>query len=91
MNAAELASVVRAVVAEELARALAHQAEYLDTPAAASHLGLSRQRLETWRCTGGGPAFCKLGNAVRYRRADLDEFMASRRVRSTSEEVPSAE
>jgi hypothetical protein len=34
--------------------------------------------LEAWRCRGGGPPFLKLGKAVRYRRADLENFMESR-------------
>ena len=63
--------------------------EYMDTSAACIYLALSRQRLEICRCRGGGPPYTKLGNAVRYARRDLDEFMAARRIASTSE-VPGA-
>ncbi len=71
-------------VAEALRRGMPTP-EYLDTIAASVYLALSRQRLEIWRCRGGGPRYCKLGNAVRYKRSDLDEFMVARRIASTSE------
>ena len=58
---------------------------YLTTKQAASHLGFSKQQLELWRCKGGGPPYVKLAHAVRYRRSDLDAFMAERLVSSTSE------
>jgi excisionase family DNA binding protein len=48
--------------------------EYLRTPEAAEYLGLSRQYLEIARHRGVGPAFCKLGRAVRYRKIALDEW-----------------
>jgi excisionase family DNA binding protein len=48
-------------------------------------LRLSERTLERWRVVGGGPVFCKLGKRVLYRRADLDEWIASHAVRSTSE------
>jgi len=57
----------------------------LTTGAAASYLGLSAATLEKFRCSGGGPKFLKLGRAVRYDRADLDDWLASRRRCSTSD------
>jgi len=48
-------------------------------------LRLSERTLERWRVVGGGPVFCKLGKRVLYRRADLDEWIASHVVNSTSE------
>lgn len=57
----------------------------LKTPGAASYLSLSAVTLERLRVTGGGPRFCKLGKAVRYRKVDLDAWLESRVVRSTSE------
>lgn len=48
-------------------------------------LRLSERTLERWRVLGGGPVFCKLGKRVLYRRADLDEWIASHVVHSTSE------
>jgi len=37
--------------------------------------------------TGEGPRYSKLGGSVRYRRCDLDAWLESRLVSSTSEEV----
>ena len=52
---------------------------------AAKYLGLSISTLNKLRCTGGGPAFLKLGRAVRYTPDDLQDWLDSQRVRSTSE------
>jgi predicted DNA-binding transcriptional regulator AlpA len=51
----------------------------------AHYLRLSERTLERLRVTGDGPAFVKLLRRVLYRQADLDEWIASRVVRSTSE------
>ena len=61
-----------------------------DSPSqAAVYMGVSRQRLEIWRCRGGGPPYSKLsaqrGGAVRYKRSDLDAFMAACRISNTGE------
>ena len=56
-----------------------------DTRGAASYVKLSAVTLERLRLTGEGPAFCKLGKAVRYRKSDLDAWLSSRLVRSTSD------
>lgn len=65
--------------------------EYLDTSGAAQYLGLSTPTLERWRLTGTGPQYAKLSpgprGPVRYRRADLDAWAASRLISSTSEEA----
>ena len=45
----------------------------------------SVQTLERFRLTGKGPMFAKLGGSVRYRRCDLDAWIESRLVRSTSQ------
>ncbi len=50
----------------------------LSTKQAAIYLGLSNSTLNKWRCYGTGPSFVKLGRAVRYRKAQLDEFLATR-------------
>jgi excisionase family DNA binding protein len=54
-------------------------AEYLTTVEAAQYLKLSRQFLEVarHRGDGSGPRFIKLARAVRYRRAELDRWMAA--------------
>ena len=41
--------------------------------------------LRGWRCRGGGPAFRKLGAAVRYADEDLIEFLNAARRNNTSE------
>jgi predicted DNA-binding transcriptional regulator AlpA len=51
-----------------------------DIPAAAEYCGLKPPTLNMYRQKGGGPAYCKLGRKVVYLRADLDSFLASRRV-----------
>jgi len=55
------------------------------TPEAANYLKLGKATLERFRVSGDGPRYCKLGGAVRYRRADLDAWLESRLTRSTSE------
>jgi len=59
--------------------------EYLDTKTAARYLGCNRQQLEALRSKGGGPLFIRFGRLIRYKRSDLDGFMAKHRVSSTSE------
>ena len=58
---------------------------FLNTVEAAAYLGLQRTTLEAWRCRGGGPKYLKFGNAVRYRRADLEAWIESRTRSHTSE------
>jgi Helix-turn-helix domain len=52
---------------------------------AAKYLGLAKQTLAKCRCRGGGPAYLKLGRKVVYRRLDLEEWLSTRRARSTSD------
>lgn len=59
--------------------------DILNTKEAASYVRLGKPTLERFRISGGGPRYCKLGGAVRYRRADLDAWLESRLVQSTSE------
>jgi hypothetical protein len=37
------------------------------------------------RCWGGGPPYLKLGRKIGYQRADVDEWLANRRARNTSD------
>lgn len=59
--------------------------DVLDTREAAAYVRLSKPTLERFRLTGEGPCYAKMGKAVRYRRADLDAWLSSRLIRSTSE------
>ena len=63
------------------------QKRFLNSEEAADYLGLQRTTLEAWRCRGGGPRFVKLGRAVRYRQADLDDWIESRVRDNTVSEV----
>jgi predicted DNA-binding transcriptional regulator AlpA len=56
----------------------------VNTKGASEHIGLAESTLEKLRVTGEGPAFVKLGRAVRYRICDLDSWAAARVVTSTS-------
>lgn len=60
--------------------------DILDTREAARYIRLSKPTLERLRLTGEGPCYAKLGKSVRYRREDLDSWLASRLVRSTSQQ-----
>jgi excisionase family DNA binding protein len=55
--------------------------ELLDTGPAAEYLGIRGHTLEVWRTSGRyGLPFVKVGRRVKYRRADLDRFLAARTV-----------
>lgn len=66
------------------------EAEILTTPEAATYLKLSERYLEDLRRRGGGPQFLTFGKAIRYRRADIDAWAASRAKRSTSDKGAAA-
>ncbi len=55
------------------------------TEPAAVYIGVKKSTMEAWRCRGGGPAFVKMGRAVRYRISDLDKFLEDRARTSTSQ------
>lgn len=59
--------------------------DILNTHEAAEYVRLGKPTLERFRVSGEGPTYCKLGGAVRYRKPDLDAWLESRRVRSTSD------
>jgi excisionase family DNA binding protein len=58
--------------------------EFLRPPEAAAYLQSSVSTLAKLRLYGGGPTFCRIGRAIRYRKTDLDEFMSRTRVSSIS-------
>jgi predicted DNA-binding transcriptional regulator AlpA len=51
----------------------------LDTRQAAERCKLSPRTLEKRRRLGGGPAFVRLGRAVRYRVEDLEAWILANR------------
>jgi len=52
---------------------------------AAAYCGSSASTFAKLRLYGGGPTFIKLGRRVVYDPADLDEWLAAHRRKSTSE------
>jgi len=51
--------------------------QLMSTGAAAAYLNVEPQTLAAWRCLGRhGLPYVKVGRAVRYRLADLQEFVA---------------
>jgi excisionase family DNA binding protein len=52
----------------------------IQEPDAAQYVGLSRAYLRQARAQGRGPAFVRLGRAVRYLTADLDAWLEAHRV-----------
>lgn len=48
----------------------------LNTKAAAAYLGVAVQTLANWRYASAGPRWTKTGRSVKYRRADLDVYLA---------------
>lgn len=62
--------------------------DLFDTTEAATYLRLARPTLVRMRLHGDGPRYAKMTpgprGPVRYRKADLDEWVAARLVSSTS-------
>ena len=46
---------------------------------AATRLGLKVATLRAWRHQGRGPAYVRLGRAVRYLPVDIEEYLSSNR------------
>jgi predicted DNA-binding transcriptional regulator AlpA len=60
--------------------------EPLNEKEAAARLGLTAATLRAWRHQRRGPAFVRLGRAVRYLASDIDKF-----VRGNRHDVPSVD
>ncbi len=66
-----------------------HPDALLFTAEAAFLLGLSARTLEALRLRGGGPPFVAVTpKAIRYKRCDLEDWIAARRRVSTSDPGP---
>jgi excisionase family DNA binding protein len=59
--------------------------ELLNQSKVAKILGVTEKFLEARRCRGGGVPFIRVGRLVRYRRSDIEAWLESRRVSSTTE------
>ncbi len=57
----------------------------LNTVEASTYCGSTASTFEKLRLHGGGPVYSKIGRRVVYRLADLDEWLAANRRRSTSD------
>ncbi len=65
------------------------QAQLLTTAEAAAYLGVSKAFLERDRWAGARVPFVKVGSrAVRYRRGDLESYVAAQVRHSTSDPGP---
>lgn len=60
-------------------------AELLTTRQTAEWLDVSHRTLESFRITGRGPKYLKIGRCVRYRARDLKEWLEGLERRSTSD------
>lgn len=58
---------------------------YLGEDDAANYARVSSKYLRKLRCVGGGPLYVKCGRRVVYEQADLDAWLDSLKVRSTSD------
>jgi excisionase family DNA binding protein len=66
----------------ESKRCPVEKTDLLSRAEAAAYLGIKAQTLAVWSCTKRyGIAMVKIGRLAKYRRSDLDAFIASRTVR----------
>ncbi|HEY0931784.1 MAG TPA: helix-turn-helix domain-containing protein [Gemmatimonas sp.] len=61
------------------------RSELLTPRIAAEYLGLKPRTLANARCRGDGPKFTRVFGRIRYRRSELDAWLAGRTFRSTGE------
>jgi predicted site-specific integrase-resolvase len=60
----------------------------LTPEAVAVRLTVKAKTLERWRATGDGPPFVRVSRkVVRYRRQDLEAFIAERVVANTAQKI----
>lgn len=88
---AGIEDIVRKIVREEVRAALAEwvQAlpeqeakaggELLSVPSAAEVLGVAESTLRNWRADRKDPPAVRVGRLVKYRRGDLEEWVAAQR------------
>lgn len=51
---------------------------------AAAFLKVTRGTLANWRSAGKGPRYCRWGQTIRYRRSDLELWLADGAARSVA-------
>lgn len=57
-----------------------HISRFIDERQLCADLGISSVTATKWRARAEGPPFIKVGRLVRYRRADVDAWLASRTI-----------
>ena len=62
----------------------------LNESCVAKQLDCEVKTLQAWRCRGGGPPFVRVGRLIRYKPDDVQAWVESRRMTSTSEKVTPA-
>lgn len=65
------------LVAEHL-REFAVAPEIMTAQRCATYTGFSAKSLDQWRNSGDGPKFVKVSNRVRYRKTDIDAWIAAK-------------
>lgn len=60
----------------------------LSEPQAAKILNVSIRTLQAWRCADKGPAFIRVGRAIRYRRSDLELYLQASTVQPSQPPRP---
>ena len=63
----------------------------LNESSVAKRLHCHVKTLQAWRCRGGGPPFIRVGRLIRYSPDDVQAWITSRRVASTSTPRPAAQ
>lgn len=56
--------------------------EYLTQDEVSKLTGVAKGTLENWRVKKIGPPYLKLGRSVRYKLSDLNEWLASREMKT---------
>lgn len=59
--------------------------DLLDERAVAKQLNCEVKTLQAWRCRGTTLPFIRIGRLIRYKPDDVQNYIESRRVHSTSE------
>jgi hypothetical protein len=54
--------------------------EWLEPPELAKEIHVPAATLNQWRYRGVGPAYAKVGRHIRYRRRDVDRWLAGQTV-----------
>src|SRR5215468_943696 len=57
-----------------------HASPFIDEKQLCADLGISSVTATKWRAKAAGPPFIKVGRLVRYRRTDVEAWLASRTV-----------